>query len=114
LGNLSRTDHKPGRRITSHVGRTIVVAENEDISGGVIVELDNFMRYTFFAEADGAIGIEIAFSPDGGEHFVGLPEGPIVFTDASRTIIELGIDATHMEIVGDSTALVKAWIRGIY
>jgi len=111
---MSRQDHRPGRRVTSHVGQTIVAAASEDISGGVIAQLDNFVQYTVYVESEGAIEIEILFSPDEGEHFVGLAEGPIIFTDASRTILEMNINATHIQFIGDTSALVSIWIRGIY
>lgn len=98
----------------SEFGETVVVAREQDISGGVEASLKNYRRWTLYLKTGGAVDITIELSPDGGETWFTIPESPVSFSAAGDDVIEMGYDATNIRLTGSNSTSVTALIRGIF
>ena len=97
----------------SRPGKTVMVASDADIQSGVATAILPFKRWTLFINASGAVEITLELSPDEGETWYTVQDGPISFASAGDKVIEFGYDATHIRLSGNNSSSVTAHIRGV-
>lgn len=90
------------------------VANNIDISGGVVGTTDNFSRWTIYISAAAAIDITVELSPDGGVTYYEITESPLIFAAAGDMVLEVGYDSTNIRFTGSNVNLVTIQLRGLY
>jgi len=95
-------------------GEKVVVADAEDVSGGVTSYLKNYRRVTFHIHVADAVDITVELSPDGGEHYFEIPESPLSYSAAGDDVNEVGYDANRIRITGSNTTSVTFIARGVY
>jgi len=85
--------------------QTNQIAAAADISGGVSQKIDK-RDFTVYVENTGSASIDIslAYSPDGATSFFPDPDVNATTVSAGGTlIVEVGYDATHVEVSGSNT-----------
>jgi len=87
----------------------------EDISGGVDIEVgdgDSFTLYLGVSEAT-AIDVQVYLSPD-GTNWYEPDESPVTFTSGDESAVEhIPYNASAVRLVGSNTTPVKAQIREV-
>ena len=98
-------------------GETVILAEGQSIkllSGAVSGALSCYDRWTLYIATSGANNITFNLSPDNQTHWISSSDSPLNFPAAGSGVYEMGYDATHIRIRGNSGTGVSAFIRGCW
>ena len=101
-------DHRQTR-----YAQTVTIADNEDVSGGIIAELYYYLRWTIFIKTQGDVELTVEMSPDDGNTWYEIPDSPLSYGEATDHVIEFGYDADKMRITANTSTAVTAQIKGI-
>lgn len=86
------------------------LADSEDISGGVEAQLGNYSRLTLFLDVEGAVDIEIEFSPDGENWYSPVTDSPISYDSATTDVLEIGYVADRLRLTATDGTTVSAQV----
>lgn len=97
--------------------RVLILAQNEDISGGIARRMLPFSEWTLFLKTNNDINIEIELSPEEGNppnsaEFFEVPESPVRMLNSDSAEIAMDIEVGTIRLTGSTNALVTAIIRG--
>jgi len=91
--------------------KTNQIASQADISGGVTQSISK-QNATIYLENTGSNSsdITIRYSPDGSNTFIDDPDGTITVADGGSDIVEVGYDATDVEVEASNTEPFNVWV----
>mgnify|MGYP000046422347 CR=1 FL=1 len=83
---------------------TTELASADDISGGVSTSISK-RNYTVYLENTGASSsdVTISYSPDGGNTYFDDPNGVITVSSGSTEMVEIGYEATNIQVTASNT-----------
>jgi len=90
-----------------------MLADSEDITGGVTAAIADVQSFTVYVAADGEVDIEVAASPDGGQSWYVLPESPLRFAAAGEEAIHVRYNMTHLRLDASNETDVTAQVRQV-
>ena len=92
-----------------------VIANNEDISGGVDFEADDPYKWrnsSLYIRAADSINIDLEFAAEAGD-FYQPEESPLVFSSAGTNIYEINFVWKQIRLTGSNANLVTAKLKGL-
>jgi hypothetical protein len=114
VGNNTLTDIVNALTGGAATGATVTIANNINISGGVVGTVGNYNRWSLFIYAAAAINITIELSPNAGANYYDITESPIAFAAAGDKVYEMGYTADRIRLTGSNATLCTVQIRGTF
>lgn len=89
------------------------LANGDDLTGGVEAAIADVQSFTVYLSVDGAVNVDVRASPDGGDSWYSLPEGPVRFESAGDEAIHVRYNMTDLKLVASNDTAVTAQIRQV-